>query len=767
MQNGLFQNTEIVSFIVKTIQKNLLFIIAFFCIGTLVGYTITRLLPKEYSVSLTLLIDKDDKSSVNQIFRAQNLSLNTGSSVENEVILLKSKNIITQGVRKSNFNIAYYYYNNLGLIRACAANPFIFKPIRSKKQILNQKLKIEVLNESEYEISYELDGVNYNWLDSTNIFNETISSSETKKCEFNSPASLQYLSFQIDKKPYTTIPQGVYYVEMIPTEKITYTIRSGLHVANYSNNSTVVKINLIHQNTEQASLLLDSIAASYIDSDVQNKQQQYKKKIEFIDGRINELISELQSSEIRLEKFQVEKRSIDLEYTSKKIYDLLIDKQAEKEIQEIKLSYYNYVDEYVNSNNVEDIMIPSFSGVEDDILNKQVNSLTELNLHFKEAKTKYSPNNPIYTDIKQKVLFTSKSINDILSKYITTTELRIKEINESIESIEAEVIDLPAAQRELINIKRKFDVKNGVYTFLLERRAEANIQLAATSSNKTIIDKAGLDQISPIKPNKKLIIGLCIILFTGGFFSFLFIKSIIHPKVSDVEDVKAIQDKIPFLGEISQVNKKDLISDTLVNPKSLVFESFREIRSNLDFVIQQDYPAVIGITSYIPTDGKSFVSKNLSRTYSLYGKKALWVNCDLRKEDKLNPGLGLSNYLSGQCELKEILQEHVYGTNVINSGNLPPNPSELLSSQKMSQFINEVKERFEYIFIDFPPTALISDWKTVNKLLDRTIYVVRHEHSHIKSLEAIQSEKGSSKICTLYNGSKNNLKKSYGYYNYQ
>ncbi len=766
MENTALQkNMDFILLLLKVLKKHFKAIILVSILSFATAYVIVRLSPRSYNVSSTLLVNEEEKGSLDKIFGSETLSMNS-SQVENEIILLKSKKIISKAIKTAQANTIYYYENNLGLVRQCKTSPFRVAIAYDKPQLQELKIKIEIQDQDRFILSYEAENASVGYIDSTKSI--SISNTFSQSLRFGEKLESPYLSCTIYKKNAAQLSTGTYYISFTPTAKLVYQVQAKLAVLRYSNKSSVIKIVLSYFNTEQAIALVNAITKNYVHYDVENKKDQFKRKIAFIDNRINEIVTDLQSSELRLEKFQSNNKSINIDYTSKKMYDLMIDKQTEKEIHQIKLSYYEYLKEYVNTNPSEELVIPSFEGTQDEILNKQVLSLTEANLQLKEAEAKYSKTNPIYIDLKQKVSNISKSIDRILTKYIATTELRIKEITTSIQKVESKVRQLPKFQRELLNIKRKFDVNNGVYTFLLERRAEANIQMAATFSNKEVIDPASLDSRLYVKPNKKLIFGLCMVVGLSALFVFIFFKTILNPTVQSAKEVKDISTHIPFLGEIPKCEKEDLIQGTeWINPKSMLFESLRLIRQNLNFMLIEDKKTLLGVTSYMPKDGKSFISKNIALAYALYDKKTLWVNCDLRKiQENGTAKTGLSNYLSKQCSLEDIIQQDETGLYTIENGPLPPNPSELLESDGMSRFLEIIKNDYDIVFLDFPPAALISDWKTLNRKLDRTLYIVRHEHSHISSLDMLKNMDHYN-VCSVYNYAETPISKAYGYYNYK
>jgi capsular exopolysaccharide synthesis family protein len=332
--------------------------------------------------------------------------------------------------------------------------------------------------------------------------------------------------------------------------------------------------------------------------------------------------------------------------------------------------------------------------------------------------------------------------------------------------MEKEVFQLPKSQRELIEIKRDFELNNKVYTFLLEKRAEANIQMASTSSDKKIVDSAMLLNDNYTYPNKKLIYVLFIVVIFGGLVLFLILKAILFAKVDSLELVKQYIPNVSYLGDLPHCKAEVLNEGDMINPNSLVFEKLRMITSNMKLTLGKgNGPVVIGVTSYIQAEGKSFFSKNIGHSLTLSNHKVLFIDADMRKVKNTDKSsLGLSSYLSGSADLEECIVSSKYsGFDQISQGPLPPNPINLLESESMVKLIQEVKTKYDYIFLDLPPVGIIADWISVKDELDHTVYLIRENYSPMESIMKLVDME-NNKISFVYNDNELLVKAYYNSY---
>jgi capsular exopolysaccharide synthesis family protein len=309
-------------------------------------------------------------------------------------------------------------------------------------------------------------------------------------------------------------------------------------------------------------------------------------------------------------------------------------------------------------------------------------------------------------------------------------------------AIEEEMNTLPALERKFIKIQRKVDLNNTIYNYLLEKNSESGIAKASNIPDNRIIDTASPFSSYQIKPTAKKNLTIAIVL--GFLFpvGLIVLIDLMNDKIIDKKDVER-KTKIPVLGYIGH---KEGTGDIPVieKPGSALAESFRSIRTSLKYYVKENETAVVSITSTVSSEGKTFISVNLASIIAMLGKKVLVIGLDLRKPRlnkvfKIDYVTGMSNYLSGNCTYEEVIKE----TSVKNlyfapSGPRPPNPSELIDTELMKEFITRAKGEFNYIIIDTPPVGLVTDALLLTRYVDVNLFIVRQRMTSRSSIEMME-----------------------------
>jgi len=345
------------------------------------------------------------------------------------------------------------------------------------------------------------------------------------------------------------------------------------------------------------------------------------------------------------------------------------------------------------------------------------------------------------------------------------------ELERQIGELEAQLSELPGKEREFINIKRMYELSESQYLLLMEKRTEAEIAKASAVSDIQLVNPPRIagGAISPrVKRNYMLAAVL------GLFFPFMiiFVRDKLNDRIKSKEDIDRISD-IPFLGIIGHSNfQEGLVMRK--KPKSHISEEFRSVRSNLQYFQKRKSNQTILITSSISGEGKSFCALNLAYAFAITGKKTLLVSADMRKKDPQldlkvkNGNEGLSSYLAGISSVDHLLRKsEIDNLDFLPSGEVPPNPSELLMSDNMDELMEFLKNEYDLIILDTPPIGLLSDGFELMKHSDMNVFLVRQNHtliSHLKYLDEMYKAKKLRDISILLNDV--NFKKSYFGYGY-
>jgi len=350
--------------------------------------------------------------------------------------------------------------------------------------------------------------------------------------------------------------------------------------------------------------------------------------------------------------------------------------------------------------------------------------------------------------------------------------MTIADLEKRKTAIESSFRSLPEAEQNLIRIQREATLNENIYNFLSEKRAESAISKASNVPNNKIIEyaKAGFLKVSPKTSRNYLMAFLMGLLLP---VVFVFIKELLRSKI---EEPKFLEKKlkIPVLSTILLNESKESLV-VFNQGKSGIAEGFRSLRSNIKFLIPKDKQITFMITSTISGEGKTFCAMNLASVYSLTGKKTILIGCDMRKpkifEDfGVKNDIGLSTFLSGQeDDYTKIIKKTPYDNlDLILSGPIPPNPSELLFSGNFEKMITELKKTYDVVILDTPPVGLVSETLDLLTLVDFTLFVFRQnysEKSFIDAVNGLKEQKGIKNIYAIFNGL-DSSKVSYGGYGY-
>ncbi len=355
-----------------------------------------------------------------------------------------------------------------------------------------------------------------------------------------------------------------------------------------------------------------------------------------------------------------------------------------------------------------------------------------------------------------------KSLRSSLLDNIESTRrainIELNELNQRESSSESEFSNFPGLERGIRGIERQQQIKEQLYLFLLRRREEAAISFASTASVARVVDPAYTIN-EPVDPKPWLIL-------VGGFvigllipLAILFIKNMLDTKVHHKGDLQPLTKTVPFIGEIPRISNEQ--SEFIqVNDRSPLAESFRILRTNLAYLVQNKDKSrgeIIFVTSTIKGEGKTFVSFNMARTLATTKQKVLIIGADIRNPklhryaDASTVEKGLSDYLY-DYEVKEddiitkSATEDEIKVDMVMSGAIPPNPAELFMSDRMKQLLDYTAQEYDFVIVDTAPTMIVTDTLLISPLADTTLYITRAEYTDKKLLDFPKDLKQQGKL---------------------
>jgi tyrosine-protein kinase Etk/Wzc len=740
------------------------FVIAvFLCVG--IAFLFLRYTNPIYKVSCKILINNDSKSKIGKSAFISELDLFAQqSNVQNEIGIIQSKTLSRKTVKELQLFISYYTLTNkLGRnIELYNQSPFKVIIDTSHVQILNAKVNIKFNSPSTYKLTinnfegaapYDFSAEKYSFIHSGKYFTvDTVLKIGDRFMNEN-------FSFTLINNPvyYSGIEEGRdYYFMLNDPLSVGEIFAASIETNRIDKDASIVEISLNSTLPEKTIDFLNALSRNYIDMNLENKNMTAIKTINFIDDQLNQINDSLHNVEDVLENFRTRNKTMDLSTEYEAIVTKLESQDNEKVKTNIEIKYYEYILDYLkNKTGYNDIVSPSFMGLTDVTLNTLVTELMALATEKNKMAINSTEKNPYLASVEASIESTKKALIEQVKNSLNIAKISLKDINSRISVTESAINKLPKTERDLLTIKRKFDVNDETYSFLLQKKAEASISKASNLSDNMIVDPAEVG--AKVYPNGKRIYSIALLL--GFIIPFLILKlrEYFNDSIQGKEDIES-QSRLPIIGTVAH-SKYPTSLILINNPRSMVSETIRSTKANMDFVSAKG-SNIISVTSTVGGEGKTYCSINLSCAFAVSDKRTVLIGADLRRpkifnDFSLTNEKGLTTFLIGKCELTDIINEtSVKNLHIITAGAVPPNPAELLSSEKMKELLSELRKKYDYIIIDTPPLGVVTDALFMMKYADINIYIVRYNFTSkkiIKDVNDMVKTTGVKHVCFLMN----------------
>ncbi|WP_343695616.1 polysaccharide biosynthesis tyrosine autokinase [Flavobacterium sp.] len=693
--------------------------------------------------------------------------------------ILQSRSHNELVVDKLQYYIDYLEQGEYNLVDSYGSVPFYVDIDKTKGQLANTLIGIKFLNENEYQIQIPFESNSVSLITySTNTYGNTSVQPEVfaKKYKVGEQVSLPFLNWKLQINDNPGFYKGKEYFVKFNDFDGTVSRYKGISVDSDKNGGSI--LTLAMQGTNKARLVeyLNATVRMLIKIQLDGKNQFATNTIRFIDSTLVAMEAQLKQTGNELKTFTKDRNVFEIEGGGAKVSDKIMDFDVEKDQVTRKIAYYNSLKSYLNNSvDYSRLPAPSVAGIEDPNIVTNVSKLIALSTQRSEMAYAVK-SDKIFKDFDNQM----QAVKSVLLENIVSAKASLlydlSLVNAKIGQAESTVKRLPQEQQELLKIKRKYDLNDNIYTEFLQKRNEAEIVKASNLSDIHFIDPAkdiGEGLIGP-KTSANYILAL----FLGILIPliFVFIIFFINNTIQNTDDINKLTD-IPIIGVVG-LNKDTGSLAVFDKPKSALSEAFRGIRSSLQFLYKKQQlngSKTLMITSSISGEGKTFCSVNIATVFALSEKKTVVVGLDLRKPrlaDEFcltNKQLGVVNYLIRQNSLDEITNStQIANLDVILSGPIPPNPSELILSDAMHELIDELKQKYDYIILDTPPVGLVSDASELVQYADVTLYIVRQNYTKKDMITLLNNKvkRGElSNASIVFNGFENKAKygSTYGY----
>lgn len=765
------QSIDIKQLIYICLSHWYLFVI-FVVLALAVGFVINRYKPSVYQTSGTVLIKSDQTFDPTSLMT----NLNTGkSNVENEMAILRSYSLAERTIKKMNLEVTYSEKGRVSTVELYKTAPFTVEFDRSVPQAVGLTYEITAFNTE----AFSLHGTSEFLTKYDYVLCQTLQSVPQKvdvvtECKQGEWIDNGYNRFRI-------VLNENYNPEKDNSRKLYFRLNSypslvrqlsSYTVSATSKQSSVVSIVMNGSNPAKIVEFTNMLMNEYVNRGLEKKNLVSENTIRFIDDELTGIQESLGSAASELKEFRTQNDLMNLDMQATQIYNNIQALERERAEMTVNVKIYKRLQDYIKEqiDDPENLAAPSTMGIADPLLNQLVRDLVTLSQTKATQLLTQTEQHPQIVKLNEQIVTTKKTLLETINNLVINADMSLDEINKRIAKAVSETKVLPEKQQQLINYQRNFNFNDETYKYLMQRRAEAQILKASNTPDNEVLDVARLERTVRIAPRTSMNYLIALILGLLIPAVYLFLKDFFNVSISDRKDVEKLT-SYPIVGQVAQTNSKDPL--VVVNsPKSPIAESFRSIRTNVEFITQGKNQSTILVTGDMQSIGKTFNAINVASIYALYGKKTVLLGFDLRKpklfkEFGLNNNIGLSSFLSNKEPFESIIQSTtaIPSLDIITSGPIPPNPAELIASEKCDELFKLLRERYDYIIIDTPPVGLVTDAFLLMKHSDVNLFIVRQGVTNKNIFGTIikDMESRGLKMSIVLNGIQTNKGYGYGY----
>ena len=548
--------------------------------------------------------------------------------------------------------------------------------------------------------------------------------------------------------------------------------QESLSIVPTSRTTSVAVVSLMNTNIQRARDFINKLMEMYNRNTNNDKNEVAEKTREFINEHIKIIDEELGSTEDKLEAFKRNAGLTDISSDAK----LAVSGNAEYEKRRVdngtQINLVRDLIKYINNPSNEYELLPGNIGLSDAGLTTQIGRYNELIIERKRLLRTSTESNPMIVNLDTSIRAMKSNVQAAINGTLQGLLIVKADLEREAGRFSRRISDAPGQERQYVSIARQQEIKAGLYLMLLQKREENAITLAATANNAKIIDEP-VATGGPLSPKPNMVYMIALVLGVGMPVGVIFLIGLTKFKIEGRGDVEKLT-RLPIVGDVPLTNEKAGSIAVFENQNTLMSETFRHIRTNLQFMLENDQKVIL-VTSTVSGEGKSFISSNLAISLSLLGKRVVIVGLDIRKPglNKIfnipRKELGITQYLSNpEKNLMDFVQPSDVSKNlyILPGGTVPPNPTELLARDGLDKAIETLKKNFDYVILDTAPAGMVTDTLLVGRVADLSVYVCRADYSRKAEFTLINELAADNKlpnICTIINGL-DLKKKKYGYY---
>ncbi|MDO7852504.1 polysaccharide biosynthesis tyrosine autokinase [Hymenobacter convexus] len=746
-----------------------LFVGALMLAGAL-AYVYLQLTPPVYGLRATVLLGDQATGSKRAQELLQILEVHDkGLKMEDEIGLITSAGTVRQAVRRLPYAVAYFrepatWLNRLRPVQRreqpADAMPFRVLPNLAAPQLTDVRIYVSPAGAGRYRLRATAARAHLADLPTGqpvrevwNVQLDTIVAAGD---------TLRHPLLQLAVQPVPGVPfeagTGRYCFTLSDVDGAAGRYANGLAVRPIDHDSRIVELRLKNSVPAQGQAFLDTLMAVYIAADLRAKNQTGRKSLAFLDEEIEKLARTRHQAAGALSTFRASRGVVDVQAQSSSDIGRLADLEAARARAATTRRYCESMLAYLQANRGGGQMAsPSSAGIDDGVLNSLILQLNELNSRRAALSVNGSDANPLLVVTDERIRSTKEALMQTLANMSRNAGIGLRDLDAQLARVRGQISRMPEDERQLASLKGESDFNEKNYSFLVEKRNEAALALATNTTDKRVVDRAQLISTGPESPNPKLV---ALIALLAGLLlptGLVLLLDKANQTVQGQDDLARIT-SIPVLGVVAHGSGADT-KDLAHRNRGAIAESFRSIRVNLQYLTSGPDKKVLGVTSTVPGEGKTFCAVNLATELAHSGRRVVLVETDLRRPTvagyfPLAAGSarhGLAGYLGEESTLDECRRfSGVPGLDLITCGAVPDRPTQLLENPRMATLMRLLRAEYDYVVLDTPPVGFVAEFFVLMQYLDATVYVVRHNYTDRDLVSRINELYQDEKIRQVY-----------------
>ena len=665
------------------------------------------------------------------------MAMGRSSSLEDEMAIFRTRRLAGKALENINIGIRYFMKKNLKNREFYKDSPFVINQEYLSLQAMGVPIHLIPAGEEHFRLIIR-PTLKEKIINNVRSLIEPLPADEQpivydKLHEFGKKIETSWFTITVQK--IHELKNDEYYFTMSPNELMTDFIGKNLSVRAYSEQGAITVLSFQDNVPLRAKEILDALSRAYIRDNMEIKSESANRKLHFIDIQLEAIDKTLKGSAENLERYKATNIVVDLSSKAQ----LAAGKLSEFETQlydinmqiDVLENTLNYVKTHQDTRGINITSNQQFN--QNDAIGSIILEIQKATALHSDMSSEFKMAHPNVIKINRQLASLRSSLQNAIQSSLRTLNNRKQLLNDIIKENRNKMQSLPAQERKLARLTRNFMVNEKIYAFLLEKRSETAIIESSTVSETRIVEFAAIENL-PIKPNYVLIVivGFLFGLILGIALAML--RAYLDNTIKTKEDIENLT-TLPIYGILPTLKQKVLKLEVFKDPKSPFAESYRSLRTNLQFARKENQANVILVTSTIAGEGKSTTAANLGAIFQMANYKSIVINLDLRKPTlhhyfDVDNSTGMSTYLSGKSSIGEIIQSTTYeNLDIITSGPIPPNPSELILTDKLDKLLDELKEIYDYIFIDSAPLGLVTDTMHLMQYADISLIVFREDYA--------------------------------------